>query len=382
MNPICPAATLGGIALLLLGAGGGSNLLRESAQRRFGDVQQRLAAEKMLLEALREQKLGALEALDFLEERAVQSTARAERLARALNSLQGRIQFGEAEQQKARDAVDARVAQLEPKLVLLYRLLRHRPVELVASVRDSNSVLWRSRHVAAIVDRDLALLAEVRRAVAFQRVNASHMVALREVFEWAREVAARESNEAAIRRTSWSHWLASLEANERRSSRLVLELEQAELQLSKLIQQLSGPGGPPGFEGLKGRLPYPTDGIIEVGFGRVVNPKFNTVTVQKGVDIHAAKGAIVRAVADGRVVHAAWLRGYGNLLIVDHGDRYHSLMAHLDSFSRTVGEIVHRGEELGRVGDTGSVKGPYLYFEIRKAGEALDPAVWLREMER
>jgi septal ring factor EnvC (AmiA/AmiB activator) len=57
-------------------------------------------------------------------------------------------------------------------------------------------------------------------------------------------------------------------------------------------------------------------------------------------------------------------------------------MAHLDSFSRSVGEIVHRGDELGKVGDSGSVKGPYLYFEIRKSGEALDPAVWLREVER
>lgn len=382
MNPIGPAATLAQVALVLLSAGAGSDQLRDSAQRRFGDVQQRLAAEKMLLDAVREQKLGALETLDFLEERAVQSAARAQRLERALDLLRGRIRVAEAEEEKARVALDAQVTQLEPRLVLLYRLLRHRPLELVASVRDSNSVLWRSRHVAAIVDRDLTLLAKVRRAAAYQRVNSSNLVALREVFEWARELAARESDEAAIRRTSWSQWLASLDAGERKSSRLVLELEQAEKQLAELVRRLSGPARPSGFEGLKGRLPYPTDGIIEVGFGRVVNPKFNTITVQKGVDIHAAKGAAVRAVADGKVVYAAWLRGYGNLMIVDHGDRYHSLMAHLDSFGRTVGEVVKQGEELGRVGDSGSVKGPYLYFEIRKAGEALDPAAWLREMER
>jgi septal ring factor EnvC (AmiA/AmiB activator) len=382
MSPIGPAATFARVALVLLTARPSSDQLRESAQRRFGDVQQRLAAEKMLLDALREQKLGALEALDFLQERAVQSTARAERLERALNLLQERIKVAEAEREKARGELDSQVAQLEPRLVLLYRLLRHRPVELIASVEDSNSVLWRSRHVAAIVDRDLALLARVRRAVAYQRVNSSNLVALRDVLEWARELAARESHEAAIRRTSWSQWLASLEAGERKSSRLVLELEQAERHLAELVQRLSGPARPSGFEGLKGRLPYPTNGIIEVGFGRVVNPKFNTVTVQKGVDIHAAKGAVVRAVADGKVVYAAWLRGYGNLMIVDHGDRYHSLMAHLDSFGRTVGEVVQQGEELGRVGDSGSVKGPYLYFEIRKAGEALDPAVWLRELER
>ena len=101
----------------------------------------------------------------------------------------------------------------------------------------------------------------------------------------------------------------------------------------------------------------------------------------KGLFIRAPQGQPVRAIAGGQVVYAEWMRGFGNLLIVDHGNRYHSLMAHLDSFSRTVGDVVQVGEELGRVGDTGSVKGPYLYFEIRRSGEAMDPAAWVREVQ-
>ncbi len=84
----------------------------------------------------------------------------------------------------------------------------------------------------------------------------------------------------------------------------------------------------------------------------------------------------MHAVAPGKVVFAGWLRGYGNLLILDHGSGYHSLMAHLASVVPTVGAEVQPGEEVGTVGDTGSLKGAYLYFEIRKGGLAVDPAPW------
>ena len=380
MNPIAPT-TLVGLIAMAMSTSPRVDQLRESAQQRFGELKQRLSAERMLLEALREQKLGALEALDFLQERASYSTASAERLNQALLALQNRIQVAQADEKKSRLALDAQVTRLGPRLLLLYRLLRHRPLELMVSTQSSDSTLWRSRHVAAVVRQDLGLMAEVHRATVFQRVNASQLQSLGEVLESARETTRSEAEEADVRRRSWSQWLASLRGDEQKSARLIGELQEAEKKLARLLERLSGPGGPSGFEAMKGRLPYPTNGIIEVRFGRVVNPRFNTVTVQKGVDIRAPKGAVVRAIAGGRVVYASWLRGYGNLLIVDHGNRYHSLMAHLDSFSRTVGDVVQVGEELGRVGDTGSVKGPYLYFEIRRLGEAMDPAAWVREVQ-
>jgi septal ring factor EnvC (AmiA/AmiB activator) len=109
----------------------------------------------------------------------------------------------------------------------------------------------------------------------------------------------------------------------------------------------------------------------------VVNPKFNTVTVQNGVDIAAPAGAPVRAVAPGRVVHAGWFRGYGNLVIVDHGAGYHTLVAHLGSMRTAMGEEVEAGDVLGSVGDSGSLKGPYLYFEVRERGRPVDPRPWL-----
>jgi septal ring factor EnvC (AmiA/AmiB activator) len=136
--------------------------------------------------------------------------------------------------------------------------------------------------------------------------------------------------------------------------------------------------GATGFAAAKGRLPFPAAGPVTVGFGRVLNPRFNTITVQNGIDIGAPAGAPVRAVAAGRVVHAGWFKGYGNLVILDHGEGYHSLVAHLATMRTAMGEEVAAGGVLGTVGDSGSLKGPYLYFEIREHGRPVDPRQWLR----
>jgi septal ring factor EnvC (AmiA/AmiB activator) len=132
-----------------------------------------------------------------------------------------------------------------------------------------------------------------------------------------------------------------------------------------------------GFAALRGRLPRPAGKRIEVGFGKVVDPRFRTVTVHRGVDIAAERGEDVVAVAPGRVVHAGWFKGYGNLVIVDHGEGFHTLVAHLASMTAAAGEDVLPGAVLGTVGDTGSLKGAYLYFEIREHGRPLDPRSWL-----
>ena len=121
----------------------------------------------------------------------------------------------------------------------------------------------------------------------------------------------------------------------------------------------------------------PSAGTVEVGFGPILNPRFHTVTLQKGIDVRVPEGSAVHAVWRGRVVFAGSFQGYGNLVILDHGDAFYTLYAHLKTIRPEVNEVVDQGELVGAVGATGSLKGPYLYFELRHHGEALDPARWL-----
>ncbi len=139
----------------------------------------------------------------------------------------------------------------------------------------------------------------------------------------------------------------------------------------------------PPMRGQRGKLLFPVEhGRIEAHFGRTVDPRFGTVTLQRGLDIRAPEGSEVRAVYDGTVVHAGWFSGYGNLVILNHGDGLFTLFAHLATLAHAVGDVVLRGEPLGTIGDTGSLKGPYLYFELRDGQKPLDPERWLMRAAR
>jgi septal ring factor EnvC (AmiA/AmiB activator) len=204
-----------------------------------------------------------------------------------------------------------------------------------------------------------------------QRLEAAESVA-----EGLARGLAVEQELARARRTALEDTVASLGKEEARVSKLVRELEDQDRALEELVRDIEREGGESTLKARKGHLPFPTQGMVEVVFGKVVNPRFNTVTVQKGIDVRAAAGEKVRAVAAGTVVYSDWLKGYGNLVIVDHGGQWHSLYAHLKESEVEVGNEVEESEDLGSVGDTGSLKGNYLYFELRRNGEAINPLPW------
>lgn len=126
------------------------------------------------------------------------------------------------------------------------------------------------------------------------------------------------------------------------------------------------------FETLKGRLRLPVKGELT---GRYGSPRDEGNT-WKGVFIRAATGETVRAVADGRVVFADWLRGFGNLLILDHGARYMSLYAYNEGLLRQVGDSVRSGDPVAQVGASGGAGESGLYFELRHDGKPFDPLRW------
>ena len=127
----------------------------------------------------------------------------------------------------------------------------------------------------------------------------------------------------------------------------------------------------------EGEIGWPVQGTLEGHFGTQLHPRFKTVTVRNGIEIEAPPGTEVNAVYDGQVVYAAWFQGYGNLVIVQHAGDMHSLYGYLSDIQVTPGQRVVRGDKIGLVGDTGSLDGPRLYFEIRVQGRPVDPEKWL-----
>ncbi len=126
----------------------------------------------------------------------------------------------------------------------------------------------------------------------------------------------------------------------------------------------------------RGTLRWPVAGPVRTTFGRHKHPKFETYTVQNGIEIAAAAETPVGAVHEGTVVFADLFRGYGLMVVVDHGDKHHTLYAHLAETRVAAGQRVAAGELVGTVGAT-SLGGPGLYFEVRREGRPQDPLEWL-----
>lgn len=130
---------------------------------------------------------------------------------------------------------------------------------------------------------------------------------------------------------------------------------------------------------MKGKLPWPLEGRIITRFGLQKHPNFNTTTLNNGIEIAPPKDKLlIGSVHSGKVVFTDFFQGYGNLVIIDHGMTYYSLYGHCSEFLVKTGDPVKAAQPIATVGDSGSLQGICLYFEIRYKTKPLDPLQWLK----
>jgi septal ring factor EnvC (AmiA/AmiB activator) len=243
---------------------------------------------------------------------------------------------------------------------------------------DRPSDIFRGyRFVTALARRDNQRIAGFRadlKALTVQRAELERRTQESLVLKAQLETARRSLDAQRQRKTEL---LASIVEKKETHAAYVLELEEAEGKLRQLLQGLgSGEVSVP-VSAFRGALPWPLTGHVRVPFGRRKHPKFETYTTQNGVEIDAAADSPVTAVYEGTVVFADRFKGYGLMVVLDHGGKHHSLYAHLAETGVQVGQKVAAGETLGTVG-AASLLGSGLYFEMRFQGRPEDPLEWLK----
>lgn len=346
------------------------------------NVQSKLEAERSLLAALRDKRVGILETLEVVEKRARESQAKVKAARAQALVMEKRLEEQVERERVAKESLSRTMEEVGPRLSWVYRFSKRRQLNWILASTDFSSLVKRSRALVTIVDGDLALLQKaVDEETAVEEV---HLELERVRASLAAQMQELENDQAAAirRKNELADLLDALRVDTSHHLHLRSELEREEQKLSRMIERLERVPAGSQFLRLEGTLPMPVQGLVEVTFGQVVNPKFNTVVQQKGLDIRAVIGSPVRAVARGKVVYSGWMRGYGNLAIIDHGDGFHTLMAHLADFVRSPGDNVEPGDVVALVGDTGSLKGAYLYFELRQNGQAINPTPWLESSVR
>lgn len=347
-------------------------------------LEQRLERERAAAKQLAGREAGLLGHLAGLE-RQVELESRALKTAQQrLRSSTARFAASDAKAKTAEAEVSRATEAVGPRLVARYRLGREGYLRFLLGARSIGDVLRRKRLYNALLEADLDALATLRFTADGAKAARDELLASRK--ELADSVQAESDRRSALEAkvAQQKRVLAAVQQEKALHEQAVRELEDAARDLSDALGQLrkepkaAEPAEAQPIRKARGKLTFPVEkGRVEVHFGRAVDPRFGTVTLQRGIDVRSPQGTPVRAVWPGKVVHAGWFKGYGNLLVVDHGDGFFSLMAHLDVLEKAVGDELQQGAEVGTVGDTGSLKGAYLYFELRDGQRPLDPERWL-----
>jgi len=367
----------------------------QAEQRKLQQTQKQLKEQREKAAKARARESSLLAELEEIEKRLVAKQREVTRLDARIKRIQTDVQELRGEISKLEGSRSGQEEALARRLRTAYKVhAQGGALPLILSGDDPVTRAAALRHLASLAALDARLIREYRltserledrkgREEARQRELADLRAdATREQAEVDREAGKRRALLARVKdeRVYHERMVGELTEAARRLEAFIRELGAKQRRLAKVPPPKGGVEPPGvGFGSLRGRLPWPTDGRIVSAFGAQVHPRFGTRTFRNGVDIETVEGRDVMAVYAGHVVYTGWFKGYGNLIILDHGNEYYTLYAHIAEIQVKEADDVRQGQRIGTVGDTGSLAGPRLYFEVRYQGKPQDPADWLRE---
>lgn len=380
-------------------------LAATSPKSELKDVRERIGALKKEMKSTQASHKEAADALRQSEQAISNTNRKLRDLDRQEGDIQQRLDQLRQQSGKTRSAIGQQKD-------MLARLLRQQyasggqqdAFKILLNQQDPNQALRNLRYYAYLYRAQAELLTKMRRNLdTLETVTASTQAKQDELAQVKteqtkqRQVLLDSKKERAAVLSKLSQQIDSqrkeisrLQQDEQRLTQLMERLERQSRAAVKSRRSAPEPRSPgrsapevklaepdtsgSAFQQYKGRLPFPVKGELAGRFG---SPREDTGIPWKGLFIRAKEGTPVKAVAAGRVVFADWMRGFGNLIIVDHGSGFMSLYANAESLYKQEGESVKMGENIASVGNSGGIPQTGLYFELRYQSKPVNPSSWL-----
>ncbi len=286
------------------------------------------------------------------------------------------------------DRIDANQAYATKRLVTLYKLSNMGTMPILASSNSIYEMLQSKNALERILTHD----EQVRQRLVDDKQKLKEVLDRLDT-QQAEKRNLEDSLNAEIQkmsrdRSDRSRLLAQIQSEKSLQMAALESMKITAKKLDRTIESFAarpkpeatgniGSLGP--FSEHKGLLNMPIKGKIISFFGPQKNTKFNVTVFRSGIDIKAQKGAFIRAIYGGRVLFADWFKGYGNMIIIDHGESYYTVYAHLEELYTQKGNVVVTGEDIATIGEMATAEGPVLHFEVRHHGKPLDPLEWISQ---
>jgi septal ring factor EnvC (AmiA/AmiB activator) len=358
-------------------------------KKELTELRARIDQLKQEIESAEENKADVLDGLK-------QSEQSISHINRGLHELAQERQDAGTELNDAQQQSNQMRARIQSQQALLAKLLYQQYVNgsqdamrLVLSLQNPNDIARQVEYYGYLSRSRVTLIASLRSDL--KEAEAAESVVREKHTELAQIQAQQLSEKRALLKEANARktTLSKLERQIGARRKQVAQLERDERRLTRLVERLARvvlpakikakPGTRPapasgGFTQLKGRLKLPVAGELSNRFG---DQRADTGTAWKGLFIRARTGSPVKALGPGQVVFADWLRGFGNLIIIDHGDGYMSLYGNNEAVLKREGESVTAGETIATVGNSGGNAESGLYFEVRYHSQPIDPLQWV-----
>lgn len=287
-----------------------------------------------------------------------------------LQTLSTKLQELEFDLNKRRSATTARLQYLQRQQLQRWWIT-------LLSSQDLNQFADRRRQIERIYDRDRKLLADLTQRSNRVEKQRNQIVAQKNEIELlTQKLKYQKSNieaEAVAQQNTIDRLKSDRQALTQAEDRLAEDSRRLSQVILAKVQPYDGLILPPGT----GQLMYPTIGPVTSNFGWRTHPILGTERFHAGIDFGADYGSLIYASEQGRVIYADWYGGYGNAVIIDHGNGMTTLYAHCSDLYVKDGDVVAKGQPIAAVGSTGFSTGPHLHFELRANGEPIDPAAYL-----
>ena len=369
-------------------------------QKKFQRLKKGIEDQKSRVQTTKKQENSLITELDRLNGHIQNEGEKLNRLKKDLGKHEQLMAAKQDEAIQAKEAKDLAKRHIKKRLNSFYRMGEVGVLNVIFSTTELPDLLAFREYFDALLKRDQDVIREYREKVAnLEKTQVSLTLEKQALVETITKVKGQEEQLASTReermrllqkvKTEKKLYQMALGELESAADRLTNTLEQLKTEAAKARQKETRTKETRstasqklrsenlGFSAQKGRLTPPVPGTVTTLFGKSVQEKFGITTFANGIDIKTAPGTEITAIYDGKVIYAKFLRGYGNLLIIDHGQQYLSLVSRAAKFYKEEGDTVTRGEVVGIMSDQEGLLGEGLHFEIRHGTTPENPLQWV-----
>jgi len=359
----------------------------QDQRKQLDEFRQKIARLQEQIATQEKSETSTVEILRSLEEQIDLTHRLVGQLQKQERDKRARIGDAEKMQQRTQDEL-ARLKQIAvQRAVMFYKYGRLQDVEILLTSRSLNQMLLWAKYHQQLADNDRRILNGITKKR--EQIGQQKTLLAAELQAHQRALSEKQKEEEALKkrreqrqtllkkvRNDKNFYQMQLAETQKAITRIRQLISSAEAKTARRESPRAADNG--AFQNLRRNMSWPVDGRIVFHYGNFRHPVLNTVTNNLGVDIAAPIGAPVRSVTAGKVTAITWQRGYGNLMIISHADGYYTVYTHLADINVSLNDDVAAEQIIGTVGETGSLSGATLHFQVWNREEALNPEDWLR----